>query len=195
MQTVTTRYLDAVQVRLGLPSDYALAKHWGITHQRISEYRRGVKALGEDRCFQVAEILGIPPETVLLEIQAERARKAGKTSVSEVLESVLRRLQTITATLAAASFSLWLLTYSGDSAANALGITALSQCHFYDFGIIYIMSNRTLLFIQQLARLPEQSPCENPALCQVALSSCLLQRVIVFTTAKSLHFGQNAAPC
>ena len=92
MTTATNRYLDAVKIKLGIPSDGQLAAHWNITKQRISHYRSGESALGDDRCFEVAEILGIPPEKVLLEIQAERARKAGNAKVSEVLENVLRRL-------------------------------------------------------------------------------------------------------
>jgi plasmid maintenance system antidote protein VapI len=116
MQTTTDRYLDAVKSRLSITSDYALAKKWDVTPQRIGNYRRGESALSDERCIQVAEILGIPPENVLLEVQAERARKAGKDKVSEVLESVLRRLS---ATAAAMTFGLCLSAgfYADDSAA------------------------------------------------------------------------------
>lgn len=117
MQTTTDRYLDAVKARLCITSDYALAKKWDVTPQRIGNYRRGESALSDERCIQVAEILGIPPENVLFEIQAERARKAGKDRVSEVLESVLRRLS---ATAAAITFGLCLSAgfYADDSAAS-----------------------------------------------------------------------------
>ncbi len=117
MQTLTDRYLDAVKSRLSITSDYALAKKWAVTPQRIRNYRRGETALSDERCLQVAEILGLPPEQVLFEIQAERARKLGNSRVSEIFESVLRRLSGMAASIA---FGLCLSAgfYASDSAAS-----------------------------------------------------------------------------
>jgi plasmid maintenance system antidote protein VapI len=114
----TNRYLDAVKSRLKLPSDYALAAHWQVTRQRISHYRRGESALSDDRCIEVARILGIPPEQVLFEIQADRARKQGHTGIAEIFERVLKRLAHAPAILAALCLSLCLLTMPKDSYAN-----------------------------------------------------------------------------
>jgi transcriptional regulator with XRE-family HTH domain len=70
----TAEYLDAVKSALNLPSDYALAKYWGVSKQDISEYRAGKRTLGEDRAIAVAAILGIDPAEPLIASHAERAK-------------------------------------------------------------------------------------------------------------------------
>lgn len=91
--TVTNRHLDAYKAHFGIPSDNKLADHWHISRQRIGQYRRGDTALSEERCMEIAAALHIPAETILLEIQAERARKQGKPGIAEILEDVLKRLK------------------------------------------------------------------------------------------------------
>ena len=95
----TNRYLDAVKARLGVTSDNQLAEHWHVTRQRIYQYRRGDTALSDERCLDVARILGIDAGRVMLEIQAERARKGGRQAVAETIEEVLRKLGGIAAAL------------------------------------------------------------------------------------------------
>jgi hypothetical protein len=70
----TAEYLDAVKEALKLPSDYALAKHWGVSKQDVSEYRAGKRTMGEDRAIEVAAILGIDPAEPLIASHAERAK-------------------------------------------------------------------------------------------------------------------------
>lgn len=70
----TAEYLDAVKSALNLPSDYALAKYWGVSKQDVSEYRAGKRTLGEDRAIAVAAILGIDPAEPLIASHAERAK-------------------------------------------------------------------------------------------------------------------------
>lgn len=70
----TAEYLDAVKIALSLPSDYALAKYWGVSKQDISEYRSGKRTLGEERAIAVALILGIDPAEPLIASHAERAK-------------------------------------------------------------------------------------------------------------------------
>lgn len=70
----TAEYLDAVKAALNLPSDYALAKYWGVSKQDVSEYRAGKRTLGEDRAIAVAAILGIDPAEPLIASHAERAK-------------------------------------------------------------------------------------------------------------------------
>lgn len=70
----TAEYLDAVKAALNLPSDYALAKHWGVSKQDVSEYRSGKRTLGEERAIAVAKILGINPAEPLIASHAERAK-------------------------------------------------------------------------------------------------------------------------
>lgn len=70
----TTDYLDSVKLKLGLPSDYALAKYWAVSKQHISEYRNGKRTLGDERALEVARILGINPVEVFIAIQCQRAK-------------------------------------------------------------------------------------------------------------------------
>jgi predicted transcriptional regulator len=85
----TAEYLDAVKAKLELPSDYALAKYWGVSKQDISEYRAGKRTLGEDRAIAVAEILGIDPAEPLIASHAERAKS---TQAKEVWTSLFERI-------------------------------------------------------------------------------------------------------
>lgn len=88
----TCDYLDALRTRLGLTSDYALAKQLGVTHSALSNYRRGRSAFSDDMTLKVADLLERPRAEVYLTIQAERARKAHNEPVALVLADALRRL-------------------------------------------------------------------------------------------------------
>lgn len=172
----TGRYLDAIKSRLNIPSDYALAAHWNVTRQSISDYRRGVKTLGDDRCIEVARILDLPPEQVLFEIQADRARKQGHDSIAEILEKVLKRLAHAPAILAGLCLSLCFLTMPKDSDAmtreNATYASGLAvpqhTCHYVKY--------RAAVFLGLFA-----SARKYLTLC--LLSLFLLQRVTGTTTA------------
>lgn len=90
--TASSRYLDRVKEKLALPSDRQLALHFRVTRQRISEYRRGATAFSDERCLEIAKILGIDPARLIVEIQAERARRATKGTLADVLENLLARI-------------------------------------------------------------------------------------------------------
>lgn len=70
----TAQYLDDVKAALHLPSDYALAKYWGVSKQDVSSYRSGNRTLGEERAIEVARILNIDPAEPLIASHAERAK-------------------------------------------------------------------------------------------------------------------------
>lgn len=72
----TTKLLDAAKKRLGLSSDYALAKRLGITTARMSNYRQERRGLDEDICFTVAELLDMEPGEVLAMMAMDRAQDA-----------------------------------------------------------------------------------------------------------------------
>lgn len=74
----TTDFLNAIQQRNGLPSDYALSKFLGITKQAVSNYRHGKSFLDTDQAMKVAELLEMPPGYVLASIEAERADRMKK---------------------------------------------------------------------------------------------------------------------
>jgi transcriptional regulator with XRE-family HTH domain len=70
----TKDYIEAAKQRLDLPSDYALAKVLGVAKQTVSNYQNGKTQLDEPIARRVAEILGIHPGLVLLDMQRERAK-------------------------------------------------------------------------------------------------------------------------
>jgi transcriptional regulator with XRE-family HTH domain len=70
----TLNYLDAVKKRLGISSDYALAKALGISQQAVSNYRAGRSKMDDDVALTIAELLGINPLAVIAAANAERAK-------------------------------------------------------------------------------------------------------------------------
>lgn len=70
----TIELLDAVKVRRGITSDYALAKALGVTQQAVSSYRAGRSRIDDEVALTVAEILNIHPLQVIAAANAERAK-------------------------------------------------------------------------------------------------------------------------
>ena len=92
----TLDLLEAVKVRRGITSDYALAKALGITQAAVSNYRAGSSKLSDDVALTVAEILGMHPLTVIAAANAERAKtpeqKARWTGLMEKFSGSFRNL-------------------------------------------------------------------------------------------------------
>ncbi len=72
----TVEFLDAVKVRLDLPSDYAATKVLGVTRSAVSNYRNGKSVFDEATAVRVAEILGINPLAVISACKVEGATDA-----------------------------------------------------------------------------------------------------------------------
>ena len=70
----TLEYMAACKERLGITSDYALAKKLGLSQTGISNYRTGRSRMDDDVALRVAEILGIDPIVVIAHANAERAK-------------------------------------------------------------------------------------------------------------------------
>lgn len=70
----TIDLLEAVKVRRGVASDYALAKVLGVTQQAVSSYRAGNSKISDDVALTVAEILQLEPMQVIALANAERAK-------------------------------------------------------------------------------------------------------------------------
>lgn len=70
----TIGYLDAVKKRLGIESDYALAKSLGFSLSSVSGYRTGRRFLDDDAALTVAQALNINPLIVIASANAERAK-------------------------------------------------------------------------------------------------------------------------
>lgn len=70
----TLEYVDAVKIRLDLPSDYAIAKALGVSRQAVSQYRQGKASFDDLTAVRVAEILGLNPMEVIAAANRERAK-------------------------------------------------------------------------------------------------------------------------
>lgn len=147
------KYLDAMKVALNLPSDNQLAIFFGTTRHKICSYRRGDITMSDERCIHIAQVLGIDPATVILEVQAERARKSERYSVAEVLENLLRKLNNAPALLSATIISFVLLGASDPAQANISTSHDYSNCHDGNDAIICVMSTlkrRCIIALQRV---------------------------------------------
>lgn len=88
MQT-TLELLDAVKIKTGIKSDYALAPIIGLTRAAINTYRKGRVRMGDETALRVAEILEIPPAYVFAVAHAERASDE---SAREVWQELAKKL-------------------------------------------------------------------------------------------------------
>lgn len=92
----TLEYLAACKARLGIESDYALAKALGVTQQAVSSYRAGNSKINDDVALRVAEILQLHPLQVIAAANAERAKtdeqKARWMGVMEKFSTSFRNL-------------------------------------------------------------------------------------------------------
>ncbi|WP_151446750.1 helix-turn-helix domain-containing protein [Lacisediminimonas profundi] len=67
-------YLDQAKRRLGIESDYALAKALGITHSAMSNYRAGRSRIDDSVAVKVAQVLDINPMEIIAAANIERAK-------------------------------------------------------------------------------------------------------------------------
>jgi hypothetical protein len=90
----TLEYLDAVKARLGVESDYAVAKALKMRPSTISGYRARGGQMDDEICMKVAEILGMHPGLVMLDMHRERAKTPQERSAwQEIFSGFLRLLR------------------------------------------------------------------------------------------------------
>ena len=70
----TIQYLEEAKEKLGLKSDYALAKWMGVTRAAISGYKSGRTTIDDYAAAKIADALGIPDIEVIYAANAERER-------------------------------------------------------------------------------------------------------------------------
>ena len=88
----TQEYLSAVKAKLGISTDYKLAKALGVSRQLASKYVLGKNVPGPLVAFRIAEILGDQPSAVIADLEAERAEKGGKEAEAHEWHEIARRL-------------------------------------------------------------------------------------------------------
>jgi len=67
-------YLDACKAALDIESDYALAKHLGVTKATLSNLRTGKAGIGEELAISIADILHIDAFEIIAAASMERAK-------------------------------------------------------------------------------------------------------------------------
>jgi plasmid maintenance system antidote protein VapI len=70
----TIEYIDTAKTRLGVDSDYALAKALKITPSTIYGYRAGRSHMDDETALKISKVLGIHAGFVLLDMHRERAK-------------------------------------------------------------------------------------------------------------------------
>lgn len=70
----TLQYIDAIKLRHGIESDYAVAKLLGVTRGAVSSYRVGRTFFDDLTALRAAELLGLNPLEVIAAANAERAK-------------------------------------------------------------------------------------------------------------------------
>lgn len=93
----TIDFLDELKARKNCASDYAIAKHLGITPSAVCNYRKGKDFFSDSTAIRVAELLEIDPAIVISSIHAERAKKPEERAI---WEGIIERLGGLAAALA-----------------------------------------------------------------------------------------------
>lgn len=70
----TVELLDALKLKTGAASDYALAPILGVTRASVSNWRTGKDTFSDSMAIKVAEMLDLDAGIVLVSINGERAK-------------------------------------------------------------------------------------------------------------------------
>lgn len=74
----TDEILNKTKEKLGISSDYALAKKLGIGKGRVGNYRTGHCKPDEEVCFMLAEILEEEPQAIIAAIRLDAEKEPAK---------------------------------------------------------------------------------------------------------------------
>lgn len=79
----THEYLAAIRTKLGITTDYAIAKALGVTKQAAGRWSKGLSGFDDETCKKVAAILEMHPGIVMLDMHRERAQNEETKSLWE----------------------------------------------------------------------------------------------------------------
>lgn len=69
-----SEYLDAAKAKMGVESDYELAKRFCIPKQYVSAYRIGKRSIDNMTIFKIADTLGLDPAGVVADLESQREK-------------------------------------------------------------------------------------------------------------------------
>jgi transcriptional regulator with XRE-family HTH domain len=114
----TEKFLDAVMTEKGFSQDRELAAWLKVTPPAISQYRKGVRTMDNEKCVAIALELGIDPLQVIMATDMDKAERAGQHSLWEVFS---RRSSLAAAALLFLLVNLFLTPATAEAApANAV---------------------------------------------------------------------------
>lgn len=122
--------LDRVREVRGLKSDYAIHKAYGISVQKLANWRHGRNLPDENSCQTLADAAQIDPDVLIAQVHAMRAQDS---AARAIWERIAERLQVAAHGLAAVIFSV--VIASGFIADDARAESASSPfvAHVEDF--------------------------------------------------------------
>lgn len=85
------KLLDDAKVKLGIESDYALAKAMGVSKATVSNYYAGITHPNDDNCIWIAETLELPLPYVLAAVALSRNHYSRAVAGWEALYDLARR--------------------------------------------------------------------------------------------------------
>jgi transcriptional regulator with XRE-family HTH domain len=74
----TISYIEEAKKKLGLVSDYGIAKKLGMSQAAFSRYKSGERVIDDYTAAKLAEVLKISPLEVIAAANAEREKDSGK---------------------------------------------------------------------------------------------------------------------
>lgn len=73
-----SKVIDRAQEKLGVSSDYELAKKLDMPKQRISAYRKGEEKPNAYACARLAEVLDVDPMALLAQVEADTEKNEAR---------------------------------------------------------------------------------------------------------------------
>ena len=79
-----SQWLDLFKMYKPLYSDYALARHWGVSTSHISQYRKGRLKLPLAFMLEIAETCNRQPLEIIVSLNYHKARPCDKEGLKDV---------------------------------------------------------------------------------------------------------------
>jgi len=70
----TRQYLDEAKEKLGLNSNYKMARWLGVTDTAMSQYKTGIRTIDDYTAVKIAEALGVAPLEIIAVANMEREK-------------------------------------------------------------------------------------------------------------------------